>query len=74
MGLDELTPIGPAEVMEVTPSGTKRYSLEAKDVGIPSCEVADLKGGDRVYNAAILRDVFGGARGPIADTLCLNAG
>ncbi|GMH38352.1 hypothetical protein BSKO_06236 [Bryopsis sp. KO-2023] len=74
MGLDELTPIGPADVMEVTPEGTKSYRLDAKDVGIPPCEVEDLKGGDRVLNAKILRDVFGGAKGPIADALCLNAG
>lgn len=74
MGLDELTPMGPADVVEVSPAGTKRYSLDPRDVGIPRCSVEDLKGGDAALNARILRDVFGGARGPVADALCLNAG
>ena len=34
----------------------------------------DLKGGDKALNAQILRDVFGGQRGAVADCLCLNAG
>lgn len=38
------------------------------------CEVKDLKGGDKALNARILRDVFGGQRGAVADCLCLNAG
>ena len=48
--------------------------LDPLDMGIPRCEVADLAGGDSELNAAILRDVFGGARGAVADALCLNAG
>lgn len=31
----------------------------------------DLKGGDAQLNATILRDVFGGAKGPVADALNL---
>ena len=38
------------------------------------CSVEDLKGGDAALNAKILRDVFGGQRGAVADALCLNAG
>ena len=34
----------------------------------------DLAGGDAALNAAILADAFGGARGPVADALNLNAG
>lgn len=40
----------------------------------PRCTVEDLKGGDAQHNARMLRDVFGGARGPVADALNLNAG
>lgn len=36
--------------------------------------VEDLKGGDAALNARILEDAFGGAAGPVADALCLNAG
>lgn len=75
MGLDELTPLGPAEVVELGPDGPgRRYTLDPADLGIPRCEVSDLAGGDAATNAAILRDVFGGARGAVADALNLNAG
>ncbi|CAG9463466.1 unnamed protein product [Pedinophyceae sp. YPF-701] len=73
-GMDELTPIYPGEVYEVTPEGRKRYELDPKDLGIPRCTIEDLKGGDAALNARILRDVFGGEKGAVADALNLNAG
>ena len=74
MGLDELTPAGPADVVEVTPSGTRSYTFEPKDVGVKACTLEDLRGGDPPTNAAILRDALGGQKGPVAETLILNAG
>lgn len=74
LGLDELTPMGPAEVMAVTQKGVEAYSIDPKDYGIPRCEVKDLAGGDNELNARILLDVFGGETGPVADALNLNAG
>lgn len=75
MGLDELTPMGPADVVEVAEGQPRRnYQLEPKDLGIPRCTVEDLAGGDATVNAKILMDAFGGARGPVADALNLNAG
>jgi len=74
MGIDELTPCGPSEVIEVTPGGMRRYSLLPADLGLPTCTLDDLKGGDATVNARMLQDVFGGQRGPVADALCLNAG
>ena len=74
MGIDELTPCAPAEVVEVTQSSMKRYTLHPADLGIKPCTLADLKGGDAAMNAQILRDAFGGQRGPVADALNLNAG
>lgn len=75
-GLDELTPMAPADVVEVEAGqpGLKRYRLDPLDMGIARCQVEDLKGGDAALNAQILRDVFGGARGAVADALNLNAG
>jgi len=74
MGIDELTPAGPADVVEVTTSGVKEYKVFPKDVGIPSCELDDLKGGDAAVNAQMLLDVFGGEDSPVADALILNSG
>ena len=74
MGLDELTPAGPADVVEVTPKGTRSYTFEPKDVGVKACTLADLRGGNPQTNATMLRDALGGQKGPVAETLILNAG
>ena len=74
-GMDELTPLAPAIVIEAAGGRAgKPYKLDPRKLGIPSCTVEDLKGGDAALNAAILKDVFGGARGAVADALNLNAG
>ncbi|CAL6397953.1 unnamed protein product [Bathycoccus prasinos] len=74
MGLDELTPCGPADVMEVSKDGVKTYTFEPSKVGIKKCELKDLAGGDAKLNAKILREALGGETGPVAETLILNAG
>lgn len=75
MGIDELTPCGPSEVVEVGATGAwKKYSMEPKALGLQMCTLEDLKGGDATVNAQMLKDVFGGQRGPVADALNLNAG
>jgi anthranilate phosphoribosyltransferase len=88
MGLDELTPLGPADVVEVVAQGQEgedvdqerfpaiitRYSLDPLEVGIKRCEVEALAGGDAELNAAILSAAFSGEKGPVADALVLNAG
>ena len=74
LGLDELTPMGPADVLEITEKRSASYTVDPKDFGIPRCEVKDLLGGDRDVNAQKLLDVFDGSRGAAADALNLNAG
>lgn len=70
-GLDELTPMAPADIYEVTPQGARSYTLDPLDLGIKRCAVEDLKGGDAKLNATILMDTFGGAKGAVADALNL---
>ena len=41
--------------VQVTPQGTRHYTLDPLDLGIPRCQVEDLKGGDAALNAQILR-------------------
>eukprot|EP00212_Chloropicon_laureae_P009128 CAMPEP_0197500304 /NCGR_PEP_ID=MMETSP1311-20131121/61460_1 /TAXON_ID=464262 /ORGANISM="Genus nov. species nov., Strain RCC856" /LENGTH=393 /DNA_ID=CAMNT_0043046057 /DNA_START=145 /DNA_END=1326 /DNA_ORIENTATION=+ len=75
MGIDELTPAGPADVFEISEGGAiKEYKVYPKDVGIPSCDIEDLKGGDAAVNAQMLLDVFGGEQNAVADALVLNSG
>lgn len=40
---------------QVTPQGTRHYTLDPLELGIPRCQVEDLKGGDAALNAQILR-------------------
>ena len=74
MGLDELTPMGPASIYEAYGGAVKSYEIDPLDLGIPRCDVKDLAGGDATLNASILKDVFGGERNAVADALNLNAG
>jgi anthranilate phosphoribosyltransferase len=75
MGLDELTPMGPASIVEAcVHNGVSSYEIDPLDFGIARCDVKDLAGGDAALNARILKDVFGGERNAVADALNLNAG
>ena len=73
-GLDELTTIGPAQVLEVSEKGIQAFHLDPQEFGFPRCSVDSLRGGDAEMNAQLLIDVFKGKGGAIADTLILNAG
>jgi anthranilate phosphoribosyltransferase len=74
-GLDELSTTGVNEVVAFDGAGPLQYlSIDAQDYGLARAALADLKGGDAAHNAAAMKAIFAGARGPYADIVALNAG
>src|SRR6266849_1780958 len=72
-GLDELTTTGPSTVWLVRASEVTQTKFDPLAIGIPRCAPGDLRGGDPARNAAIARSVLAGERGPVRETVLLNA-
>ncbi len=72
-GLDELTTTTTSTVRVVSGGRVERRSLDPLDFGLARAAPTDLRGGDPTANAAVVRDVLRGARGPVRDIVLLNA-
>ncbi|QYM76258.1 anthranilate phosphoribosyltransferase [Leucobacter luti] len=72
-GLDELTTTGHSRLWEVSRGGLTEHDIDPRDLGIPRSEMSDLVGGTPDENAAVVRRVFAGERGPVRDIVLLNA-
>jgi anthranilate phosphoribosyltransferase len=72
-GLDELSCMGPAKVVEVTADSIKEITIDPQALGLPQCQLTDLKGGTAAHNAQIIVDVFSNKNTAAAGTLILNA-
>jgi anthranilate phosphoribosyltransferase len=72
-GLDEMTTTGPTHVAALENGAVRRFTVTPDEVGLPTAQLADLKGGDPAHNAAQLRAVLDGARNAYRDVSLLNA-
>ncbi len=72
-GLDELTTTGPSRAAFLDAEGVRVLDVTPDAVGLATAEPAALRGGDAARNAAILRAVLSGERGPQRDIVVLNA-
>jgi anthranilate phosphoribosyltransferase len=72
-GLDELTTTGPSTVWEIRNGQVSEQTFDPQVLGIRPATVEELRGGDAMANAAVVRDVLGGVPGPARDAVLLNA-
>jgi len=76
-GLDELTPVGDNLVAEVRDGSVTISTIDPHELstGAVPATPDDLRvGGDPAQNAAVIRTVLDGERGPRRDAVVLNAG
>jgi anthranilate phosphoribosyltransferase len=72
-GLDELTTTTTSSVWVATGGGVAAGRVDPTDLGLARAEPGGLRGGDPVFNAAVVRDLLAGKPGPIRDAVLLNA-
>jgi len=71
-GLDELIPGVPASGIEVREGWTRPWSYKPGDVAQATVDAAELAGGDASSNAAMLRALLDGEKGPRREAVLLN--
>ena len=72
-GLDELTLSGASHVAELVGGKIREFEVRPEECGLAPADRAALAGGDAATNAAIIRRVLAGERGPARDVVLLNA-
>jgi len=72
-GTDELTPLGPAHVCEVAGGKVVQLEIDPLNYGVKRAVIDDLKGGFPAENAAIIRAILAGEKGPRRDAVVMNA-
>jgi anthranilate phosphoribosyltransferase len=72
-GLDELSITGKSLVCEVKNGKTSSYKVGPEDFGLKKAKLDDIRGGTATENAALLRDILGGRKGPQRDIVLMNA-
>ena len=72
-GLDELALSGPSDIAEVRAGAVTELVVSPERIGFERAALEELAGGDATANAAILKKIFAGERGPRRDMVVLNA-
>jgi anthranilate phosphoribosyltransferase len=72
-GLDEIAINGRTLVYELKDGEIKNYYIGPEDFSLPEAALDSIKGGTAAENAAIVRSIFEGNRGPQRDIVLMNA-
>lgn len=71
-GLDELSTTAPSTVLDLSEGEVRTYEVDPATLGLSPATAGDVRGGDPETNAAIVRRVLDGERGPHRDITLLN--
>jgi anthranilate phosphoribosyltransferase len=72
-GMDEVTLVGKTRVAEVSQAGVEVKVISPEDFGLASCAADEIRGGDALGNAVIVRDILAGRDGAKRRVVLLNA-
>ncbi len=72
-GMDEIAIGGASLIHEVTGNGKRSYCIKPVDFGLQDKSIETIKGGSAGENAAIIRAVFSGEKGPRREVVLMNA-
>jgi anthranilate phosphoribosyltransferase len=72
-GLDEISISTRTRIAEVRDGTVRSHEVEPEDFGMKRAPISEISGGDAAANAAIIRDVIGGAKSPKRDVVLLNS-
>lgn len=72
-GLDELTTTTTSTIWRVQAGTVEKLTFDPQAFGFARAQLSELVGGDAQANAASVREVLGGAKGPVRDAVVLNA-
>jgi anthranilate phosphoribosyltransferase len=71
-GIDKLTTTGHSHIWEVSRGSVTEHDLDPTELGIPRAPIEALLGTDAAANAAVIRRVLAGEKGPVRDVVLLN--
>jgi anthranilate phosphoribosyltransferase len=72
-GMDELSTTGVSHVVELKDGRISSFDVHPAEAGLPLAAAGDLRGSSPEENAAALRALLAGAKGPYRDIVLLNA-
>jgi anthranilate phosphoribosyltransferase len=72
-GMDEITISGSSQIWELRDGEITNYQVSPEDLGLAGAGVETTRGGTPQENAAILRSVLAGEKGPHRDVVLMNA-
>jgi anthranilate phosphoribosyltransferase len=72
-GMDELTTAGTSTVAELKDGVVRSFEVAPEDAGLSRAPLDALKGGEPAHNAALMRGVLAGEKGPLRDITLFNS-